>query len=431
MKKFLAFVLTFMLVLSLMPGVVLADAIGDWNTETEADYYVEVSAPDGYVNIRTGPDTSYDIMDKGYNGEVYHVIAEYVRGSWVQIEFDGRIGWVALSQVERTSAPAASTPKPQSVYSGGKACDYSVVVNAPDGGVNLRFGPSTDYDIRISMIPNGTLLHVRAEEGRWGRTTHNGTDGWIALSQTSEYVPVEEEIELPEVTATAAPTQAVINTPAAATQTPDKNQEASNLVAEMQNQQHVEVVTEAKAGMGFMGKLILIVVIVFVVVLAAVILLCVWMKKTQRTDLFEDYDGYGQQTQGYEPYAESYEGYTEGAYEGEYAEDAYEEYEQYEETYEEAYEEVTEEAAEEIVEVPAEETAEEPAQEPVQEPVEEAPAEPVVEEPVAVEEPAQPVVEEKAAPVEPVVLTDEKKSVTKATIKTANEEGGKDLKKKF
>ena len=93
MKKFLVFVLTLVTVLSLFSTTVLADAIVDWNDETSVDYYVEVSAPDGYVNVRTGPGTDYDIIDESYNGEVFHVIAESTSGNWAQIEYDHGFAW--------------------------------------------------------------------------------------------------------------------------------------------------------------------------------------------------------------------------------------------------------------------------------------------------------------------------------------------------
>lgn len=35
---------------------------------------------------------------------------------------------------------------------------FDVVVSAPDGGVNLRSGPGTKYDVLYSMILNGTHL---------------------------------------------------------------------------------------------------------------------------------------------------------------------------------------------------------------------------------------------------------------------------------
>ncbi len=69
--------------------------------------------------------------------------------------------------------------------------NYTVEVSAPDGGVNFRWGPGTEYGkIQESMIPNGTLLPIfkeaTAQNGNnWGLTDYNGSSGWIALTQVS------------------------------------------------------------------------------------------------------------------------------------------------------------------------------------------------------------------------------------------------------
>ena len=83
--------------------------------------------------------------------------------------------------------------------------DYYVEVNAPDGGVNLRYGAGADYDkVITNMIPNGTKLHIemeaRADNGKmWGQTQYNGDYGWVFLGQT-------KRVNAPQTT--AAETQA-------------------------------------------------------------------------------------------------------------------------------------------------------------------------------------------------------------------------------
>lgn len=77
----------------------------DMGAETEASFYEEaksivVSAPDGYVNFRTGPGTEYDIITPISNGVVLPVyeIVNTGKSQWVKTFFQGRTGWVALSQ---------------------------------------------------------------------------------------------------------------------------------------------------------------------------------------------------------------------------------------------------------------------------------------------------------------------------------------------
>ena len=69
--------------------------------------------------------------------------------------------------------------------------DYYVKVSASDGGANLRNGAGVKYNTIISgMMPNGTVLHITqvavADNGKkWGLTEYQGSQGWVALSQTT------------------------------------------------------------------------------------------------------------------------------------------------------------------------------------------------------------------------------------------------------
>lgn len=71
-----------------------------------------------------------------------------------------------------------------------------VVVSASDGGVNLRSGPGTEYDVVESMIPVGDVLSIKdrslSEDGKdWLRVEWKDSEGWVAESQVtdgSEYI---------------------------------------------------------------------------------------------------------------------------------------------------------------------------------------------------------------------------------------------------
>jgi len=79
--------------------------------------------------------------------------------------------------------------------------DYYVIVSAPDGGVNFRYGAGVEYDQIISnMIPNGEILHIVGERtastGRaWGYTCYQDMWGYVALSQTSYYDMAQAQAE--------------------------------------------------------------------------------------------------------------------------------------------------------------------------------------------------------------------------------------------
>lgn len=80
--------------------------------------------------------------------------------------------------------------------------DYDVMVNAPDGYVNGRYGPGLEYGIQ-TPIYNGVILHVEATQDNyldglhWGRIVYEGSYMWISLSQTSPWTPWTPEPETP------------------------------------------------------------------------------------------------------------------------------------------------------------------------------------------------------------------------------------------
>ena len=82
---------------------------------------------------------------------------------------------------------------PKGVNSGDNSVEvpsgYSVgryKIKSSDG-VNLRSGPSTDYD-RVGWLPDDTEIDVTETVGEWGKTSYNGTVGFVCLKY-SEKIP--------------------------------------------------------------------------------------------------------------------------------------------------------------------------------------------------------------------------------------------------
>ena len=148
-------------------------------------YKVQVSAPDGGVNMRSGPGTEYDkvLTEMIPNGNVLEVYAEHIAlngNYWGYTYYNGVEGWVALTQVTQIEEAAEKTFL------------YNVQVAAPDGGVNMRSNAGAEYELLYSMIPNGTVLDIYEERqaangNYWGYTYYNGVEGWIALTQVERY----------------------------------------------------------------------------------------------------------------------------------------------------------------------------------------------------------------------------------------------------
>ena len=155
------------------------------NTPEHACYDVKVSAPDGGLNLRYDAGVDYArLMDYMIpNGTVLHIHFRKMAANgnyWGFTEYQGMWGWVALTQ----ATDIGFSGDRNNVYA-----DYDIKVAAPDGGVNFRSGPGTEYNTLInSMISNGTVLHVTSESvaangNFWGYTQYGSQYGYVTLNQ--------------------------------------------------------------------------------------------------------------------------------------------------------------------------------------------------------------------------------------------------------
>ena len=75
-----------------------------------------------------------------------------------------------------------------------KQAGYYVYVATPDGGLNMREGPGTNYSkVMKERIPDGVRLYIELVSDNWGYTTYNGNYGWVALKQTTKNPPAKAE----------------------------------------------------------------------------------------------------------------------------------------------------------------------------------------------------------------------------------------------
>ncbi|MCF0229093.1 MAG: hypothetical protein HUJ76_05295, partial [Parasporobacterium sp.] len=120
MKKHIGIIIAVIcMICTAFPLNVMADAAGggDYNYQY-ADYWVVVSAWDGYVNFRYGPGLEYGIVYPIYNGEYLHVQQTaqnmYDGLTWGQVSYGGSAGWISLTEVIATGNPYTQPePEPQ------------------------------------------------------------------------------------------------------------------------------------------------------------------------------------------------------------------------------------------------------------------------------------------------------------------------------
>lgn len=84
---------------------------------------------------------------------------------------------------------------------------YYVYVATPDGGLNMRYGPGTEYDkVTENRIPDGVRLYIELTSGHWGYTSYNGNNGWVTLRQTTTTPPAPPATVKPTPIPTPVPT---------------------------------------------------------------------------------------------------------------------------------------------------------------------------------------------------------------------------------
>ncbi len=138
--------------------------------------------------LRGGPGTAFDSVGGVPVGTTLPAVGRSADSSWIQVNFDGTVGWIASKLLEwsgditvlpvMSGQPASDAPEaaPAAAAPGG--------VTATNGsGINVRSGPSTN-DAVLGQLPAGTTvgLNARSGSGRsmWVRFDYNGQAGWLA-----------------------------------------------------------------------------------------------------------------------------------------------------------------------------------------------------------------------------------------------------------
>ena len=179
-----------------------------------------------------------------------------------------------------------------------ESVDYYVYVATPDGGLNMRHGPGTEYEkVMQNRIPDGVRLYITAVSGTWGLTTYDGNVGWVALKQTTKTPPAPPSTPKPTVPpSTPKPIATpVAPTPKATVQTitptPQSTQVINSEVATETTEQVMpesddtmettndDVVVVKKA---ILNQIILIALLLIIVVLLAIVLVIIINSKSKK-----------------------------------------------------------------------------------------------------------------------------------------------------
>ncbi|MGA1842332.1 MAG: SH3 domain-containing protein [bacterium] len=145
--------------------------IASTNVQAEKIYITEKK-----VNIRTGPDTTYDILGTARQDDYFERIENL--NSWSQIILpDGKTGWIS-DQFISLKKPNAL---PDKIYVIAKA-------------VNIRVGPGINYNKIAEVKENDELEPIKILNG-WIRVIlPDGDTGWIS----EKYISLNEKNKIVE-----------------------------------------------------------------------------------------------------------------------------------------------------------------------------------------------------------------------------------------
>lgn len=147
------------------------------------------------VNLRSGPGTEFARLDTLDPGDTAPIIGRTEDNEWLQIDFEGQIGWVAYFVVSVTGALEDVPTVLESPVE--LALTESLEVQAAEltassatlttrFNTNLRAEPSFRAEVLV-VIPFGTTLEIEARtaENNWLRVTYEGQTGWLLASLAS------------------------------------------------------------------------------------------------------------------------------------------------------------------------------------------------------------------------------------------------------
>ncbi len=165
-----------------------------------------------YVNLRSGPGTSYDTLAQLHNGDLVKLLD--VNGSWSHVMYGDMEGYVSssllTSVVTATAAPSGAptaTPDPEATPTAPAA--RQAEVNC-DGVLNVRQSASTSSRILGTLRP-GDRVTVVSESNGWAQIEYGSGTAYVS-AQYIRYI--DAPIATPKPTATPAATPQATEQPA-------------------------------------------------------------------------------------------------------------------------------------------------------------------------------------------------------------------------
>lgn len=229
-KSFLVILMGLFMSVNVMADVQTGKTEPDYST----DYYMIVESKAGGIDFYSQPDfDSTKLNDEQIpNGTALHITGEVEdtenNRTWGYTEYHKMNGYAPLDECR----PAQSRKEAidSELYIAGKDhvnynADYDVKAYAEEGTQKLYQGPGEKYGEvpGVRDIENGETLHITQDAemvdgSHWGVTTVDGTEGWMNLEKTEEWLKEHPEAQT-EAVDTEPVTEETVDTEAAAENT--------------------------------------------------------------------------------------------------------------------------------------------------------------------------------------------------------------------
>ena len=119
------------------------------------------------LNVRSGPGTSFGVVDTLYAGEPVEV-TECASNGWCYIEHSGPNGWVSSKYLSTTTNSGTETTATLPASFAAKTA------------LNVRSGPGISYNV-VDILYAGEVVKVtQCVSNGWCRIEHSGPDGWVS-----------------------------------------------------------------------------------------------------------------------------------------------------------------------------------------------------------------------------------------------------------
>ena len=225
MKKLAKSLLVILVGLFMSVNVMADVQTGKTEPDYSTDYYMIVESKAGGIDFYSQPDfDSTKLNDEQIpNGTALHITGEVEdkenNRTWGYTEYHKMNGYAALDECR----PAQSRKEAieSELYIAGKdhvnySADYDVKAYAEEGTQKLYQGPGEKYGEvpGVRDIENGEILHITEDAemvdgSYWGVTTVDGTEGWMDLEKTKEWLKEHPEAQKESVDAEPVTEEAV------------------------------------------------------------------------------------------------------------------------------------------------------------------------------------------------------------------------------